>query len=52
MKWPKRLTLIRHDESAYNALKKIKAEDPLYQEFKEAYEKIGERQRLKSWRWR
>lgn len=39
MKWPRRLTLVRHDESAYNALKKIKAEDLLYQEFREAYEK-------------
>lgn len=33
MKWPKRVTLIRHDTSAYNALRDLKKEDPLYQEF-------------------
>lgn len=38
MKWPKTLTLIRHGESEFNALKKKKAEDPLYQKFVQAYE--------------
>lgn len=37
MKWPNSLTLIRHGESAYNALKAIKEADPLYQEFKANY---------------
>lgn len=38
MKWPESLTLIRHDTSAYNALKKVKEESPLYQTFKKYYE--------------
>lgn len=38
MKWPETLTLIRHDESAYNALKNIKESDPLYKEFRESFE--------------
>lgn len=37
MKWPNTLTVIRHGESAYNELKGRKAEDPLYKEFKRAY---------------
>lgn len=39
MKWPETLTLIRHDESAYNALKKSREQDPLYQQFKQNFEK-------------
>ena len=38
MKWPESLTLIRHDTSAYNHAKKVKEADPVYQEFKAAYE--------------
>lgn len=38
MKWPESLTLIRHDTSAYNALKKVKEEDPLYQTFRRSFE--------------
>lgn len=38
MKWPKKLTLVRHDESAYNALKKAKESDELYKEFRESYD--------------
>lgn len=38
MKWPNTLSAIRHGESAYNALKVVKATDPLYLEFKQAYE--------------
>jgi 2,3-bisphosphoglycerate-dependent phosphoglycerate mutase len=37
MKWPRTLAVVRHGESQYNALKKLKAEDPLYSEFKRAY---------------
>ena len=37
MKWPNTLTAIRHGESAYNVLKAQKNEDPLYQEFKKAF---------------
>lgn len=37
MKWPETLTLIRHDSSAYNALKPRKRESILYQEFLNAY---------------
>lgn len=33
MKWPNRWTNIRHDTSAYNVLKGLKENDPLYQEF-------------------
>ena len=36
-KWPKRLMLIRHGESAFNRLKKDKAKNALYQEFEAAY---------------
>lgn len=39
MKWPLMVTLIRHGESAYNELRKKKAADPLYLEFKKEYEK-------------
>ena len=38
-KWPKSVTLIRHGESAYNALSNKKKEDESYQKFKEEYEK-------------
>lgn len=39
MKWPLRLTLIRHDISVYNEMKKRKEADPEHQRFKELYEK-------------
>lgn len=39
MKWPSDLTFIRHGESAYNVLRAKKEADPLYQEFKQAFEK-------------
>jgi broad specificity phosphatase PhoE len=38
MKWPTELLLIRHAESAYNSLKKIKDADPLYARFRELFE--------------
>ncbi|MDB5163592.1 MAG: hypothetical protein JWS12_209 [Candidatus Saccharibacteria bacterium] len=38
MKWPESLTVVRHGESAYNALKAAKQANPTYQEFLEAYE--------------
>ena len=38
MKWPERLTLIRHDSSAYNILKEKKAEDPTYQQFRSEFQ--------------
>lgn len=38
MKWPESLSLVRHDVSAYNILKKAKDGDPLYQAFKKSYE--------------
>ena len=37
MKWPNSVTVVRHGESRYNALKGLKSEDPLYAEFKRAY---------------
>lgn len=37
MKWPTTLTVVRHGESAYNALKGQKEGHPLYEEFKAAY---------------
>lgn len=39
MKWPERLTLIRHDVSAYNALKPAKQAHPLYQAFQAEFDK-------------
>lgn len=39
MKWPSSLTLVRHGQSAYNILRARKTADPLYQEFKRAFEK-------------
>jgi broad specificity phosphatase PhoE len=39
MKWPSSITLIRHGESAYNDLRRLKDADPLYREFKRAYDK-------------
>ncbi len=38
MKWPETLTLIRHDTSAYNALKHQKEQSSLYRNFKSSYE--------------
>lgn len=38
LKWPSRITLIRHAKSAYNDLKRQKLEDPLYRKFRSAYE--------------
>jgi broad specificity phosphatase PhoE len=39
MKWPTELLLIRHAESAYNNLKKIKDADPVYARFRELFER-------------
>jgi hypothetical protein len=39
MKWPTELLLIRHAESAYNNLKKIKAADPVYARFRELFKR-------------
>lgn len=38
MKWPETLSLVRHDTSEFNALKKLKLESPLYQAFRRAYD--------------
>lgn len=38
MKWPESLTIVRHGESAYNALKVAKETDPAYQAFLAAYD--------------
>jgi broad specificity phosphatase PhoE len=38
MKWPSELLLIRHAESAYNNLKRIKESDPDYLRFRELFE--------------
>lgn len=39
MKWPASVTLIRHDVSAYNELKKIKENHPDFLKFKAAFER-------------
>lgn len=39
MKWPETLTLVRHDESAYNRLKPLKAASPLYKSFEKEFKK-------------
>lgn len=39
MKWPESLTLIRHDESEYNALKKKLKQNSKYQKFRAEFEK-------------
>ncbi len=38
MKWPETITLIRHDESAYNRHGKNKDRNLVYKEFKDAYD--------------
>lgn len=38
MKWPQSVTLIRHDESAYNAHKASRAENPNYQKFRKLFD--------------
>ncbi len=38
MKWPASVTMIRHGESAYNALRAVKAKDPEYVAFLRAYD--------------
>jgi phosphohistidine phosphatase SixA len=40
MKWPTELTIVRHGQSEYNALKAKKESDPFYQEFKRKYKEI------------
>lgn len=42
MKWPKELVLIRHAESAYNDLRRQKADDPSYQECMRALKDVPE----------
>jgi broad specificity phosphatase PhoE len=39
MKWPNTITIIRHGQSEYNALRLRKDNDPLYRRFKVAFEK-------------
>lgn len=39
MKWPKILALVRHGQSAYNVLRAQKEADPLFQQFRKAFEK-------------
>lgn len=38
MKWPESLTLVRHGESEYNALRAVKEGSSLYQEFRQQYD--------------
>lgn len=38
MKWPASITMVRHGESKYNALKHKKAHDPRYHEFLDAFD--------------
>ncbi len=38
MKWPEWLAMVRHDVSTYNTLREQKAGDPLYQQFRTAFE--------------
>lgn len=42
MKWPRSLTLVRHGESAFNAMKKAKGNDPRYRRFEEEYQRDPE----------
>lgn len=46
MKWPETLTIVRHGESAYNELRGLKENDPLYQEFKTAYDNQEDSERI------
>lgn len=39
MKWPNSLTLVRHGQSEYNALRAKKEADPTYQQFKAEFKK-------------
>lgn len=39
MKWPASITMVRHGESVYNALRKKKEGDPLYLTFKREYQR-------------
>lgn len=48
IKWPKWIMLIRHDVSAYNVLKGVKEKDPLFQQFKKAWERDPESDRTAS----
>jgi broad specificity phosphatase PhoE len=38
-KWPNTITIVRHGQSTYNALRILKDKDPLYQRFKASFEK-------------
>lgn len=49
MKWPNNLTFIRHGESSYNALKKIKADDPKYGEFCDLFNKEYKNAKDENW---
>lgn len=48
MKWPERLTLIRHDTSAFNALREKKNASRLYQNFRKSFEKNLESEECRS----
>lgn len=47
MKWPERLTLIRHAESSFNMSKVLKAADPLYAEFLASFSEDYQSERSK-----
>lgn len=47
MKWPSSITIIRHGQSAYNALRLKKDRDPLYLAFCEEYE-LGPSEKLRT----
>ncbi len=49
MKWPTQLVIVRHGQSEYNVLRGMKSSDPLYAEFKKAFNadyRSGEARRL------
>ncbi len=47
MKWPETLTLMRHDVSDYNTLKKVREDTPLYKAFRIAYDTNPETEETK-----
>lgn len=48
MKWPKELTLIRHDVSAYNAMKETKLKNRAYQDFLASFEEDPESEQTRT----
>ena len=49
MKWPRRVTLVRHGHSGFNRIKEIQKQDPEYLKFVELFEKEMKTEKFPQW---